>query len=394
MANTLAATTKGTSIGIRKLRGRTVTINSQDIEVLDRDDTSTGYVRYCSGTVTITDGGAGYAVGCIYIKTNGTAGTVMYINEGSTSSCDFNPVETPTAVITGVTAQNGLVGGGTAGTITLDVAVTIFNNTGGALNPGELVRLSGYTGTSGITVTKADADSNIPATHVVIASINNSASGTVYPIGRVTNLNTNGRTIGDPVYLDSTTAGGFTFTAPTGANQLQQIVGVVKVVNATTGEIEFFPGLDLRMKLGTDFLQDSAVTNGKVANGAISPAKFAASESLTSTADGLTTGLMSGNTSHAIVTSASATNWITLPASAASLLGRTFTIWVGANGFELVTPSGSNATINGTDSDGTNQCDIPANSLSRLTLVNTDTWLLENIGSNGAVAAAITPDND
>lgn len=118
------------------------------------------------------------------------------------------------------------------------------------------------------------------------------------------------------------------------------------------------------------------------------------SEALTATADGLTTGLMSGKKRHAIVTSASATNAITLPASSTALLGKQFTIWVGANGFELLTPASSNATINGTDSDGTNQADIPANSLSRLTLVNTNTWILENIGSTGTVAAAIVPDND
>lgn len=131
-----------------------------------------------------------------------------------------------------------------------------------------------------------------------------------------------------------------------------------------------------------------------VASGAITPAKLSASQALTATADGLTTGVMAATSQHAVVTSASATNAITLPASAASLIGKQFTIWVGANGFELLTPASSGATINGTDSDGTNQADIPANSLTRLTLVNTDTWIMENIGSTGTVAGAIVPDND
>jgi len=131
-----------------------------------------------------------------------------------------------------------------------------------------------------------------------------------------------------------------------------------------------------------------------IGSGKITPAKMAASEALTATADGTGTGAMSGTTSHAVVTSASATNQISLPASSASLLGKMFTLWVGANGFELITPASSNATINGTDADGTNQADIPANSLSRLTLVDTNTWILENIGSTGTVAAAIIPDND
>lgn len=118
------------------------------------------------------------------------------------------------------------------------------------------------------------------------------------------------------------------------------------------------------------------------------------SEALTATADGLTTGLMTGTAEHVAVTSANAAHAITLPASSSALIGRTFKIWVGSNGFELLTPASSNATINGTDSDGTNQADIPANSFSRVTLVAANIWILENIGANGAVASAITPDND
>lgn len=132
----------------------------------------------------------------------------------------------------------------------------------------------------------------------------------------------------------------------------------------------------------------------EISDAAITPAKLAGSESLTATADGTGTGAMTGSFSHAAVTSAAATNQISLPASSSALIGRTFTLWVGANGFELITPASSNATINGTDADGTNQADIPANSLSRVTLVAANTWILENIGSTGTVAAAIVPDND
>lgn len=146
--------------------------------------------------------------------------------------------------------------------------------------------------------------------------------------------------------------------------------------------------------VATDEILDATIAAADIADGAITPAKMATSQALTATADGTGTGAMAATASHAIVTSAAATNQISLPASAAGLLGRVYTIWVGSNGFELITPASSNATINGTDADGTNQADIPANSLSRLTLVNTNTWILENIGSNGTVAAAITPDND
>lgn len=131
-----------------------------------------------------------------------------------------------------------------------------------------------------------------------------------------------------------------------------------------------------------------------IADGGIAPIKMAAAEARTATADGTGTGAMSGAAAHIAVTSAAATNQISLPASSAGLIGKVFTLWVGANGFELITPAASGATINNVDADGTNQADIPANTLSRLTLVAANTWILESLTNLGAVATAIVPDND
>lgn len=144
-----------------------------------------------------------------------------------------------------------------------DLALPIYNDTGGTLAAGTLVRVKGYTSTSGITVEKADADAAKPATHVVKVAISNSASGVVYPTARVTGMVTNGQTIGDAVYL-SATAGEFVFTAPTGADQLSQQVGTVKVVHASTGEIEFFPGAAEYLKFGTTFIQNDAITTDQL----------------------------------------------------------------------------------------------------------------------------------
>jgi hypothetical protein len=73
---------------VDKKAGKVVTINSQSIRVLERD--LSGNVLRCSGTVTIMDAGSGYAAGCLYIKTDGSIGTTLWVNEGSSSSCDFN----------------------------------------------------------------------------------------------------------------------------------------------------------------------------------------------------------------------------------------------------------------------------------------------------------------
>ena len=45
---------------------------------------------FMQGDTVPTDGDAGYAVGCIFIDTGGGVGTTLYVNEGSTTSCDFN----------------------------------------------------------------------------------------------------------------------------------------------------------------------------------------------------------------------------------------------------------------------------------------------------------------
>ena len=72
--------------------GATRIINSQTITVLDVDG-SDNVVR-AVGTVEITNGGAGYAKGCLYIKTDEGAGlSGLHENIGTTSACEFVPIE-------------------------------------------------------------------------------------------------------------------------------------------------------------------------------------------------------------------------------------------------------------------------------------------------------------
>lgn len=151
---------------------------------------------------------------------------------------------------------------------------------------------------------------------------------------------------------------------------------------------------DLVGSIASADISDNAVTTAKIADANVTPAKYIIKEARTATADGLTTGIVGETTTHVIVTSGAATDQITLPSGAAGNVGKTLTIWVGANGFELITPAASNATINNVDSDGTNQADIPANTLCELHLVDTNTWLLRANSNLGAVVTAIIPDND
>lgn len=137
----------------------------------------------------------------------------------------------------------------------------IRNESGGALAAGDLVYQSGWSETNkAALVSKADADAGGKhACFVMAGALANNTTGLAYKEYRLTGVNTNGATVGDPVYLD-TTAGGWTLTAPTASGAFQQVIGRVAVVNATTGEVE----IDLSMneafeKTGSHEVQAAAI---------------------------------------------------------------------------------------------------------------------------------------
>lgn len=112
----------------------------------------------------------------------------------------------------------------------------------------------------------------------------------------------------------------------------------------------------------------------------------------TATANGLTTGLIADGTTFVTVTSAGATNAVTLPAITSAGIGQTIDIFVGANGYELLTPASSNNTINTVDSDGTNQLDVAANTLLKCTQVSATGWYAFQVAAT--TITVVAPDND
>lgn len=92
------------------------------------------------------------------------------------------------------------------------------------------------------------------------------------------------------------------------------------------------------------------------------------------------------------VTSGGATEYLVLPKAKQELIGREILLSVGANGYELVTPSASGDTINQVDADGTNQLDVAANTLVRCTQVSATGWVAETIAAT--TIAVTAPDND
>lgn len=83
-------------------------------------DEVVGYL-FARGSTVPSDGATGYAKGCIFQQTDGSEGTVLYVNEGSVTSADFNAVASLTA------AQEALLGA-TAGVVTASKAVVVDSN--------------------------------------------------------------------------------------------------------------------------------------------------------------------------------------------------------------------------------------------------------------------------
>lgn len=125
----------------------------------------------------------------------------------------------------------------------------VWNSTGGSLAKGDLI----YFGTlyndgtdkfpNALKAIAADTDAaNFYAYGFIEAAIADAAEGVAITFGELTDIDTSGKTVGDPVYLD-TTAGGYTYTMPSPNNRVQ-IVGYVTNVDASAGRIMLcLPGI-------------------------------------------------------------------------------------------------------------------------------------------------------
>jgi len=70
-----------------RLCGEEKKVGTPIVNILETD--SSHDVTRATGLTVPTDGDRGYAVGCVFVKTDGTDGTVTYTNEGSTTSAAF-----------------------------------------------------------------------------------------------------------------------------------------------------------------------------------------------------------------------------------------------------------------------------------------------------------------
>lgn len=126
---------KSVSYSFARLVGQDVQIGTPVVRVLAQD--RAGNVSAASGATLPTDGDAGYAKGCTFVKTGGGVGSTIYVNEGSETSADFNPSSSSadSAGLSGLFNQkyalmvwDFAVDGGTIGNIVPSTAPTIPDN--------------------------------------------------------------------------------------------------------------------------------------------------------------------------------------------------------------------------------------------------------------------------
>ncbi len=126
----------------------------------------------------------------------------------------------------------------------------IRNESGGTLNPGDAVFISGFNvGLNRTLVDLADAtdSSKMPAVGLISEqSLANNETGEMIEIGVVEDVDTNSFEVGDDLFVSTagTTGNTLTTTPPTGPNEIVQEIGHVLRKNASSGIIEAIGGHD------------------------------------------------------------------------------------------------------------------------------------------------------
>jgi hypothetical protein len=208
-----------------------------------------------------------------------------------------------------------------------------------ALAKGDLLHIVGYEPVNDVfQVEKADADTSGKPAQLIASEVNGgSETSLASDIEELTGLNTNAGEVGDPVYLDYTTPGSWALTGPTGADQLKQIVGRIKVKSATVGKIVFNTVKGEVVALGSSALQPASVLKTKLAGGF---SKRTLADGTASATDVTVSGMAVGDELVSVVS-------YTTKAAITSMVDRTSEYTVGAG--KLVKAAGTNETDNQLD---------------------------------------------
>lgn len=287
----------------------------------------------------------------IYLALNEMA---TYLNTGFSGSSGV----TVTGGVANINASSNyainLGTGTTTGTVSIGgtAAQTIAVGSGGTASSAKVVTVGSNTGASSVAVTAGTGDISI--TSVDDISILGGSAGSIINIG--TNVQGNVFNIGtDNSAADTINLGSALDSFALNSSGMDV---------TTTGAV-------------------SGVTTVIASVGVQSTAT-----GVTATTGGATTGLIPANASVIVVTSDSADKQITLPAPA---IGMQMTIIVGATGCELIA-TGSAVKINDVVCSATNEAALAADRHYVVTCVSATEWILVGYTHLGAVDTAIVPD--
>jgi len=185
-------------------------VGTPSITILETDQNNK--VRRAQGATVPTDTDAGYSVGCQFVDTSSGVGTTLYVNEGSTTSADFNAVTAGAGG--GSTTWDSLYDNDKTLTIdstTLTFALTHATNDGftltGTGSAGDVVKIQNA-GTGADISGTSDLWSFSKAGALIAASIADSTTnGTLAVDGNgsggvdICSVSTGGITLGDDVGL-------------------------------------------------------------------------------------------------------------------------------------------------------------------------------------------------
>lgn len=217
----------------------------------------------------------------------GNVGETMYVVDDQT----FNADQQDNAIVAGVltefvsTAAGYLsiefpaAAGGVEGVNTTMISLQGRNESGSDFEPGDILVVDHYDETEDrMVLVLADADTiglaavHLWTTRVTLATATN---GTFHKTYRETGQNTNASTEGDAVFL-STTPGNWTETSARNAdpNGVAVSVGRVAVVSASVGEVEINLAVGGLEQIGTNELQNGAITSAKIVAAGVTQVKM------------------------------------------------------------------------------------------------------------------------
>jgi len=110
------------------------------------------------------------------------------------------------------------------------------------------------------------------------------------------------------------------------------------------------------------------------------------------TADGLTTGQLTGASQFIIITSAGANNIISLPKGANTPVGTVIRGMIAATGCELRVHPDDAASVKINNITTSVEAAIPADTSIRVELISATEWILTAVDNLGAVVSEIVPD--